>query len=84
MSTILNAHEYGAASQVVAVAIDRSISHDEIVHVDGYRMRDAIIQALHDECENATDDGQGGTEFWGTNIDGENWRVHVSPRGMDL
>ena len=56
-----------------AEAIDRSRSHDEIVH-----LLDATA-ADHDtllvECEDSTDDGNGNTEYWGPD-----WRVHASLR----
>lgn len=78
--TIFNANEYNAATQLVADAIGRSVSHTEIVHVDGYSMRDAIVSELGDECEGSTDDGQGGMEFWGQDLNGEAWRVHVTER----
>lgn len=73
MSTI-NANEYSATTQTVAAAIERSISHSEIVTIEAGSQREAIESQLADECEGSTPDAG---EYWGENLDGEKWRVHV-------
>lgn len=54
-------------------AIARSISHDEIVHLD---YCSSLGMDLRDVCEDsrAHDDV---TEYWGITDDGEEWRVHL-------
>lgn len=52
--------------------IARSISHKEIVTVDGDT---ALVDELTLECEDSVRNGDV-TEFWGT-LDGCEWRVHV-------
>lgn len=54
-------------------AIARSISHNEIVHID----QDA---EAHEELSLAAEDSVWNdpvTEYWGTTEDGSEWRVHV-------
>lgn len=65
----------GATSQVVSDAIDRSVSHNEIVHVDHH---DAVVAELERECEGSAE-SMGTREFWGVDCDGRTWRVHVDP-----
>ena len=72
--------------QIVYTAIDRSKSHDEIVHlslsdlahaeVTGGAARKVLLQECEGEAVNATIDG-GEHEFWGQDMDGVEWRVHV-------
>lgn len=86
MSTIINANEYSAATQVVTDAINRSISHNEIVRIDGYDMRDAIIAELREACEFGVKNNDDQFEFFGErhgeDDDGpQHWRVHVTARG---
>lgn len=54
-------------------AIERSISHNEIVTIrnNGDMMTELIIS-----CDDYVDTNQGLVEFWGKTDDG-NWRVHV-------
>lgn len=54
-------------------AIDRSITHNEIVHV---AFDDDVIADLSIACEDSVG-GNTETEFWGTDGDGDEWRVHV-------
>lgn len=54
-------------------AIERSISHNEIVTLD--YSRDAL-SFLSSECDDSAE-AHGATEFWGTSEDGDDWRVHV-------
>jgi hypothetical protein len=63
-------HIYLSAQQ----AIDRSISHDEIVHVADLN---TISHDLMQECEDYTDAGEKITEYWGTDESGQDWRVHA-------
>src|SRR5690606_22663751 len=62
-----------ATSQIVAAAIARSIAHNEIVHLDDVGN---IRELLFDECEDYVE-GDDEVEYWGVNLDGETWRVHV-------
>ncbi len=59
-------------------AIDRSVSHNEIVHITASEEIDA---ALEEACDGSvlTQNGAGlpMTEFWGKREDGEEWRVHT-------
>jgi hypothetical protein len=60
-------------------AIDRSVSHNEIVHIAATEEIDA---ALTEVCESSVETQNGSglptTEFWGTREDGEEWRVHTT------
>lgn len=60
-------------------AIDRSISHNEIVHIAA---TEEIDVALAEVCESSVETTNGAglptTEFWGTREDGEEWRVHTT------
>lgn len=57
-------------------AITRSISHNEIVTVS---LDKAGIEELEALCDDSVDVSgeRDRIEFWGTNTDGEHWRVHV-------
>lgn len=84
--SIINANEYSSVSQVIKDAIDRSIKCDTLVRIDGYKMRDAIHNDLYEICEGCTDDGYGGSEYWGQNLNTEDdtvseWRIHLTARG---
>ena len=61
-------------------AIARSISHTEIVTIDG---NGADMQDLSLQCEDSVDavSSYGVVEYWGTTDDGDEWRVHVRPDG---
>jgi hypothetical protein len=57
----------------VTNAIARSISHNEIAHIDGYDADyTALIIAADDSVMN-----EGILEAWGTDEDGAEWRVHA-------
>ena len=54
-------------------AIARSISHNEIITIDN---TDENLEALLVECDDHTETGSV-HEFWGTDDDGNEWRVHA-------
>jgi hypothetical protein len=68
--------------QIVEQAIESSKKRNNIAHIDAIDMRQASVSAeavceeLFAECE---DDAENGSvrEFWGEDIDGNEWRVHV-------
>lgn len=64
-------------TQTAADAIDRSISHDEIVTIpyDAEIATDLLV-ASEDSVE--VDDR---TEYWGTSASGHAWRVHMLAEG---
>ena len=73
-----------ATIQVVELAIDRSKSHNEIVTIRESETdvsAKAIERALYEECEGdvVTKSIRGNRfrEFWGRDVDGNEWRVHV-------
>jgi hypothetical protein len=68
--------DHTAVFQVVADAIRVSVSHDKIETLRGGPYTEAICAALLAECEDSAENGET-SEFWGTNIDGDTWRVHV-------
>lgn len=81
--TTINANEHSAITQTVAAAIDRSISHSEIVRIDPYDARDAICAELHECCEGSTTANDGTIEYWGERMgedpdEMDEWRVHVA------
>lgn len=66
---------------IAHAAILRSISHNEIVHLDTLDMGCADAHATIEHLEAACDDSaenDGVIEFWGTHEDGGEWRVHVN------
>jgi len=74
--------------QFVTQAIKRSISHNEIAHIradDAGRAGasvEAIVAELSRECKGeALNKAYFVHEFWGVNVDGEEWRVHVALPG---
>jgi len=60
--------------RTAANAIDRSISHNEIVTLpyDADIASDLLV-----ECEDSTE-SHDVTEYWGTTEHGDTWRVHMS------
>jgi hypothetical protein len=68
----------------IAKAIDRSISHNEIAHLDVSSvglLADAYEEQLARECEGSADRrDEGVVEYWGVDLDGEEWRVHLEVR----
>lgn len=71
-----------ATLQIIEAAIDTSKTTDSIVHISALELRQAGVsyQAAHDalflECEGDTE-SDGIEEFWGQDIDGNTWRVHL-------
>lgn len=63
---------------VAANAINRSISHTEIVTIDYDSDAASDLSAASDDSVEAN----GLTEYWGTDDDGNEWRVHM--RDQDL
>lgn len=64
------AHESDA---IADQAIARSIAHTEIVTIDDEPgLRDALLVRCGDNVEN-----EGVAEYWGTDVAGSSWRVHV-------
>lgn len=69
--------------QIIETAIDRSKSHNEIVSLDALEIRraglsvKAVCAALFVECEGDVEANDGVHEFWGRDVDGTEWRVHV-------
>jgi len=62
---------------VVKDAIERSVSHNEIVHLSPDTGDiEAICLALLVECDDNVE-ANGVAEYWGEDEDGEPWRVHV-------
>ena len=53
-------------------AIDESIRHDRIAHIDGGPAECDYLESI---CEASVENGYI-TEFWGV-MDGADWRVHV-------
>ena len=66
--------DHGSLAQEIARAIAESIAEDRIIYLD---YSDAARDALSAECEGdaETDDVH---EFWGVDVDGNEWRVHLS------
>ena len=71
------------ALQIISNAIDRSISQNEIVTLESDEIAragnsvEAVCSELFAECEDSTD-ADTVTEYWGKDIDGNEWRVHVT------
>lgn len=63
---------------IIADAIDRSISHDEIVHLD---YSDVVAADLLAECDDSVENGDV-VEYWGER-DGQPWRVHLTRRSVE-
>lgn len=79
-SSLIHADTYYATSQAVSDAIDRSISHQEIVTIRTGRHYEAVCMWLAEACEDSVVASGSLTEFWGRNDDGDAWRVHVCNR----
>lgn len=54
-------------------AVDRSVSHSEIVTIPWSAVTEA---RLHEACDGEADRGDA-LEFWGQDYEGNNWRVHL-------
>lgn len=84
MSTYITADQYASTHQAVTEAIGASIAQNEIVYIEVLRMTPETIlrdlfEACDDTAEQPTDTGRT-VEYWGRDIDGNDWRVHVSIR----
>ena len=75
---MINADHYSATTQAVSDAIDQSVAQTEIVTIEAVRSLDAVLEELGRECEGSVEDGEGPYEYWGTDLDGVEWRVHVA------
>lgn len=65
----------GCVEDDVYKAIDRSKSHEENVRVD---WSEAAERLLMEECEDYVNtNDQRGIQFWGVDIDGNQWRVRL-------
>jgi len=68
---------YSSPAQAVAEAIDRSISHTEIVFVEASgHDYDAASEMLDAQAEDHAANGMV-EEYWGADPDGSEWRVHL-------
>ena len=67
----------------VTAAIKRSVSHNEIVHIDACPADlQSLLLASDDSVEIRGDEGVVDLiEYWGTTDDGDEWRVHARPDG---
>lgn len=72
------------AEREAAAAIERSISHGEIVTIiiDGSGAREALMRELHAYCDGSveTNDDKNTVEYWGIQEDDDDareWRVHI-------
>lgn len=64
--------------KTVKKAIDRSISHDEIVTIEGGAPELNELSGLcNDSTQYAGEENTRVHEFWGEDDDGNAWRVHV-------
>lgn len=70
--------DHGSIAQDIARAIAYSIAENRIVHMTGDRYSDVLAA----ECEDSAENGDV-TEYWGTNVDGDTWRVHVDHGDLD-
>jgi hypothetical protein len=72
-----------AIRESIEQAIRESIARDRIVTIDGdASIREALSSLADDSVETAYDRGPGVplgalTEYWGTDDEGDHWRVHV-------
>jgi hypothetical protein len=56
-------------TRIAEDAVEESISHNSIVHIDGDQ---DVYDDLLSECDDFCDRNDGETEFWGAD-----WRVHL-------
>lgn len=63
-------------SKIAIRAIDRSISHDEIVTIDYDADAQAQLEAAREGMADVARQ-YGHTEYWGVTVEGGEWRVHV-------
>ena len=76
--------------QITHNAINRSIMQTEIAHISAVDMAqagvdyDAVSADLYSECESHVE-ANGTHEFWGVDVDGNEWRVHVEmPANIEI
>jgi hypothetical protein len=64
--------------QDVGSAIKRSIDENRIVTITALDSaeHETLCRILFEECEDTADNGAV-TEYWGIDLDGNEWRVHV-------
>lgn len=77
--TTITAADFASTAQTVQTAIYRSSAHNEIVSIVGGRRYGSICMELADKCEDSVDVGER-SEYWGQDVDGNAWRVHVLDR----
>ena len=58
-------------------AIDSSAAQDRIIHIDSVSQED--MDFLGNESEGQTEGSGDVMEFWGTDEEGNEWRVHATP-----
>lgn len=61
-------------------AIERSVSHNEIVTIDADDYSAELVEYLESESDGSADttyERGDLLEFWGTDAGGDEWRVHV-------
>lgn len=70
------------ALQIIKQAIEQSKGQNEIVHISDTEIAGAglrlsnVVAELEEECEDFAA-AQGRYEYWGKDVDGAEWRVHV-------
>lgn len=75
MTTHLYAADYAAMTQLIADAIRTSVQQDEIVRIHGGMHTDSIAESLSAECEDEVQAVE--IEYYGSDLDGQEWRVHL-------
>jgi hypothetical protein len=75
-----------STTQIVSEAVSRSVSHTEIVTIEvgpsglvcsgGGVSGERACKALAEICDDSVENGRV-TEYWGTDDEGREWRVHV-------
>lgn len=68
-------------TNVAENAITRSISHNEIVTIEwSHEAHEYLLVRCEDHVETGKYDSE---EFWGTDDDGNDWRVHLRDARCD-
>lgn len=65
-------------SEVIGRAISESIRENRSTHIETVGDATALHDSLAAECEGETDANHGAHEYWGADVDGAEWRIHVS------
>jgi hypothetical protein len=78
--TYLVPYDDPLAPSTAAEAIDRSVSHDEIVSLD---YTDALYTDLLVACEDNVDVEGEYEDMWGTTESGHEWRVYLIHPAID-